>query len=98
MLHQYTLNGYHIVLDTCSGSIHAVDEVAYDMIALWQSTPHEEIVRQMLEKYAGRTDVTRADLLACLDDIGALEKAGKLFTPDTYAGLASEFKRRSNVV
>ena len=52
----------------------------------------------MLEKYAGRTDVTRADLLACLDDIGALEKAGKLFTPDTYAGLASEFKRRSNVV
>lgn len=98
MLHQYTLNGYHIVLDTCSGSIHAVDEVAYDMIALWQSTPHEEIVRQMLEKYAGRPDVTCADLLACLDDIGALEKAGKLFTPDTYAGLASEFKRRSNVV
>ena len=29
MMHQYQLNGYHIVLDTCSGSVHAVDEVAY---------------------------------------------------------------------
>ena len=34
MVHQYQLNGYNIVLDSCSGSIHAVDEVAYDIIAL----------------------------------------------------------------
>ena len=32
MVHQYKLNGYNIVLDSCSGSIHAVDEVAYDII------------------------------------------------------------------
>ena len=32
MLHQYKLNGYNIVLDTCSGAVHAVDDVAYDMI------------------------------------------------------------------
>ena len=35
MVHQYQLGGYHIVLDTCSGSIHSVDEVAYDIIALY---------------------------------------------------------------
>ena len=35
MVHQYQLNGYNIVLDTCSGSIHVVDEVAYDVIALF---------------------------------------------------------------
>ena len=28
MVHQYQLNGYNIVLDTCSGAIHVVDEVA----------------------------------------------------------------------
>ena len=28
MVHQYQLNGYNIVLDTCSGSVHVVDEVA----------------------------------------------------------------------
>ena len=33
MIHQYQLNGYNIVLDTCSGAIHVVDEVAYDLIA-----------------------------------------------------------------
>ena len=27
MVHQYQLNGYNIVLDTCSGSVHVVDEV-----------------------------------------------------------------------
>ena len=31
MVHQYQLNGYNIVLDTCSGSVHVVDEVAYDI-------------------------------------------------------------------
>ena len=29
MVHQYQLNGYNIVLDTCSGAIHVVDEIAY---------------------------------------------------------------------
>ena len=37
MVHQYQLNGYNIVLDTCSGSIHVVDEVAYDVIALFET-------------------------------------------------------------
>ena len=34
MVHQYKLNGYNLVLDTCSGGVHVVDEVAYDLIAL----------------------------------------------------------------
>ena len=34
MVHQFQLGGYNIVLDVCSGSIHVVDEVAYDAIAL----------------------------------------------------------------
>lgn len=34
MVHQYQLAGYNIVLDTCSGAIHVVDEAAYDMIGL----------------------------------------------------------------
>ena len=30
MIHRYQLNGYNIVLDVCSGSIHAVDELTDD--------------------------------------------------------------------
>lgn len=44
MLHRYHLSGHNIVLDTCSGVIHAVDEVAYDAIALYQNHNEDEIV------------------------------------------------------
>ena len=33
MIHQYKMFDQNIVLDICSGSIHVVDEIAYDMIA-----------------------------------------------------------------
>ena len=80
MVHQYKLNGYNIVLDTASGSVHAVDEVAYDMIAMYETHSAEEIVSAMLEKYGERADVTREDILDCLDDIASLKAAGKLFS------------------
>ena len=95
MVHQYKLNGYNIVLDSCSGSIHAVDEVAYDIIEKFQQESPEEIVRELLVKYAGREDVTEEELYACIADVAALEKAGKLFTPDTFADMAGTFKERS---
>ena len=99
MVHRYQLNGYHIVLDTCSNSIHVVDEVAYDVIGLFPEHGPEEIVSRMLEKYAGRGDVDRGEILQCVEDVRALRDRGKLWTPDTYAGLAGEFKERSgNVV
>ena len=98
MVHQYKLNGYNIVLDSCSGSIHAVDEVAYDIIEKFKQESPEEIVRQLLVKYAHREDVTEEELYACIADVAALEKAGKLFTPDTFADMAGTFKERSGDV
>ena len=98
MVHQYKLNGYNIVLDSCSGSIHSVDEVAYDIIAMYKEKSPEEIVRELLEKYAHRSDVTEEELYACIADVAALEKAGKLFTPDNFASMAGTFKERSGDV
>ena len=37
LIHQYKLNGYNIVLDTYSGSIHVVDDIAYDIIGMYES-------------------------------------------------------------
>ena len=98
MVHQYKLNGYNIVLDSCSGSIHAVDEVAYDIIEKFKQESPEQIVRELLVKYADREDVTEEELYACIADVAALEKAGKLFTPDTFADMAGTFKARSGDV
>ena len=98
MVHQYKLNGYNIVLDTCSGSVHAVDEVAYDIIEMYKSHTAEEITSKILEKNKDLTDVTEKDVAECLEDIQALEESGKLFTEDEFENLAIDYKNNSNVV
>lgn len=96
MVHQYKLNGYNIVLDSCSCSIHVVDDVAYDMIALFDKMSHDELVASMRGKYP---DVPENEFLECIDDIQALIDAGKLFSPDNFAEIAGTFKQRSgNIV
>ena len=52
MIHQYKLGGLNIVLDVCSGAVHVVDEVAYDIIALFETQSREEILSAMAEKYS----------------------------------------------
>ena len=98
MIHQYKLNGYNIVLDVVSGSVHVVDEVAYDMIGLYESTEKEALVKAMLEKYGDREDVTESELWECLEDIQALKDAGKLFAVDKYADLAKNFRLNTHEI
>ena len=47
MIHQYKQGGYNIVLDVCSGSVHVVDEVAYDIIEMYKSHTAEEITSKI---------------------------------------------------
>ncbi|MBE5778910.1 MAG: thioether cross-link-forming SCIFF peptide maturase [Clostridiales bacterium] len=98
MVHQYQLNGYNIVLDSCSGSIHVVDEVAYDIIAMIQEKTAEEIVAEMMAKYGHREDVTEEEVRLCIEDVKGLIAAGKLYTPDTFADMSGTFKERSGDV
>ncbi len=98
MVHQYKLDSYNIVLDTASGSVHTVDEVAYDMIALYKEKSEEEIVQIILERYGDREDINREEVLLCLEDVRTLEKEGKLFSNDPYEALATNYKNNSHVV
>ena len=98
MVHQYKLNGYNIVLDTCSGSVHAVDEVAYDIIEMYKTHSAEEITTKILEKYKDQPDVTKEEIAECIEDIHTLEESGKLFTEDKFENLAIDYKNNSNVV
>ena len=95
MIHQYKLGEYNIVLDTCSGSVHAVDEVAYDMISLFEEKGREEIISLMAEKYAGVEDITPADLDECYDQIVELKEEGRLFAPDNFAPMAGKLKEKT---
>ena len=50
MIHQYKNNGYNIVMDVCSGAIHVVDDVTYDVIALYEEKSLEEIENEQNRK------------------------------------------------
>ena len=52
MVHQYKSNGYNIVLDVNSGMVHVVDDLAYDIIGMYENNQQEEIVTAMVEKYS----------------------------------------------
>ena len=98
MIHQYKLGGLNIVLDVYSGSVHLVDEVAYDMIGMYETCDRESIVTAMLEKYGDREDVTREELNLCCDQIEALKASGQLFAPDTFASRAGALKEKTSGV
>ena len=98
MVHQYKLNGYNIVLDVFSGSVHTVDDLAYDVIALYKENTSEEIVAKMLDKYSDDSTVTEQEVLDVIDAVKELENAGKLYTEDEYRDLAFDFKKNNTVI
>lgn len=91
MIHQYKNNGYNIVLDVCSGSVHVVDNLVYDVIALYEELNQDEIVKQLSQYQA-------EDILEAYEEIEALKEAGQLFTEDTYQDAMIDFKKRKTVV
>ena len=95
MIHQYKLGEYNIVLDVCSGSVHAVDEVAYDIIAMFEQNDRAAVTAAMREKYADRADITDTDIEECYDQVLELKAAGKLFAPDTFKPMAGKLKEKT---
>ncbi|WP_044973414.1 thioether cross-link-forming SCIFF peptide maturase [Ruminococcus sp. HUN007] len=97
MVHQYKLNGYNIVIDVYSGSIHVVDDVAYDVIAEFEGNSKEQIVEKLLPVH-GKNGVTEKDILMYIDDVESLKNDERLFTEDIFADKASKLKNNSNTV
>ncbi len=98
MVHQYKLNGYNIVLDTCSGSIHTVDDVAYDIIQLYPELDEPALTQEILARYGDRPDVTAEEVTACIADVRALIDAGKLYSEDAFSGVAADVAKRPTVL
>ena len=101
VIHQYKNNGYNIVLDVNSGSVHVVDEVVYDVIPLVEELQNngcedEEIKGRILadlkDKYAAE------DILDAYSQIVELKEAGMLYAPDIYENYIVDFKKRETVV
>ncbi len=98
MIHQYKLGGYNIVLDSCSGGVHVVDDVAYDIISFFENAERDEIIKQMAKKYVGRDNISLQDIEECYEQIEQLKNAGKLFAPDTFECMAGKLKEKTSGV
>lgn len=94
MIHQYKAGGKNIVMDICSGSVHEVDDVTYDMIEAYQDKTREEIIDGLKNRY----DISVGELNEIYDEITELKEAGKLFVEDTYENMAGELKARTSGV
>ena len=85
MIHAYKLGGFNIIIDTGSGSIHSVDDVAYDAICLFEKEGREVAANQVGDKYDKLENEEIAELIA---DIEELQSRGKLFSKDVFASAA----------
>lgn len=92
MIHQFINNGYYIVLDVNSGSVHVVDELVYDVVPLFEQHTKEEIVDLLGDRYQ------KENIEEAWEEIKALADAGQMFTEDIYKQYITDFKKRETVV
>lgn len=98
MIHQYKMGDLNIVLDVFSGSIHVVDDIAYDIIGMYESRSADEITETILSRYGDREGVSPDEIRECLSQIEELKAAGQLFAPDTFAPMAGKLKEKTSGV
>lgn len=98
MIHQYKNNGYNIVLDVCSGAVHVVDDLLYDVIACYEENnqnARETTLTSLTDKL---TQYSHEDLQEALEEVETLRSRGELFAEDEYESFVMDFKRRKTVV
>ena len=94
MIHQFKFDDKNIVLDTYSGSVHLVDDMAYDVISMFADRTREEIISALGDRYADR-GVAKEDIAECIDQVAQLKEQGLLFADDTFKDMAHVLKDRT---
>ncbi len=98
MIHQYKNNGYNIVMDVCSGAVHVVDDITYDVIELYEKNRENgvETDLSLLEKELPQ--YSSGELQETLEEVEELKASGELFAEDEYQQYVIDFKKRKTVV
>ena len=102
MIHQYKSNGYNIVMDINSGSIHVVDDIVYDLIPVVEPMVTEGNRNpEALKAFAvtrGKLPYSEEEIGEALEELLELTEEGQLFAPDIYENYVFDFKKRQTVV
>ncbi len=89
MVHCYKLGGYNIVLDVSSGSVHAVDDLAYEIISNFEKLTKDQLIAALKTQYPIN------EIEECYSQIEDLKSCGKLFSTDDYEKIADNLKKKN---
>ena len=78
MIHTFKAVGQPMLLDVGSGAVHAIDNMAFDVLEMWNDHTPEEIRDALKEKY------TAQELDEVIGELKQLEELGALNAPDNY--------------
>ena len=98
MIHQYKNNGYNIVMDVCSGAVHVVDDITYDVIELYEKNRENGVETDLTLLEKELPQYSAEELRETLEEVEALKESGELFAEDEYQQYVIDFKKRKTVV
>ena len=113
MIHQYKNNGYNIVMDVESGSVHVVDDIVYDLIEVLDTKVGQESVRTVVDEDSilatpydkikmiladNLKNYAEKDIAEAYEEVAGLIEDECLFTEDLYKDYLIDFTKRKTVV
>ena len=113
MIHQYRNNGYNIVMDVESGSVHVVDDMVYDMIAALNEYSANNTIRTVIDeddiKAAPFSEVREVlleklssyeeeEIEEAYEEVAYLIEEECLFTDDLYTDVIGNLSKRETVI
>ena len=98
-IHAYKNNGYNIVLDVPSGSVHVVDDLMFETIKALDSGKSEDETRQYIGSFFGSENCPDTDAAdESLSEVKELIDSGMLFSDEEYEPSIETFLKRPTVV
>ncbi len=111
MIHKYKNNGYNIVLDVCSGSVHVVDDCVYDLLDVTDDLYSKfgrfsvmdvlgavSLACQTEEGSAKYSGYGQAEIAESAEEITEIVSSGQLYSEDEYKDLLVDYRKRQTVV
>ncbi len=87
LVHKFKQNGYNFLLDVNSGSVHLVDDIAYDVMDYYENGI-AVIQENLCKKYAAE------DISTAFEELNELEKEGVLYSDDIFPSTKTFLDRK----
>ena len=91
MIHKFSMNGYNMVLDVDGGSVHILDDVAYELVDLYEENTKEEIIAKLEDKF------TAEQIDEAYDEITSLKEEGLFVGPSCGAALLAALRYTKDI-